>query len=165
MRVLTYLFRTQRWNGISFGATTLKILGLRVQLGHCTGDSCPTPERTRGDDFVVLDLDHVHSVSLDFCGCGHAGTDHVGQLMEHRFWPATVENPKTAATFRLLEHFEILQYESKISPFEVWSTISRLTDNTGIDPPKVRFKPHSLFFASLTLGPAGSLPQSHSYGA
>jgi hypothetical protein len=49
-----------------------------------------------------------------------------------------VTNPKTAATFRVLEFFELLQYESKLSTYEFYQTISRLTDNTGLCELKVR---------------------------
>jgi hypothetical protein len=59
-------------------------------------------------------------------------------LLERRLYPATVVNPKTAATFRALELFELLQYESKLSTYEFYQTISRLTDNTGTCEPKVR---------------------------
>ncbi|KAG1784907.1 uncharacterized protein HD556DRAFT_1451293 [Suillus plorans] len=47
---------------------------------------------------------------------------------------------KTAATFRLLHHFHILSFESKASAFEYWQTLSRLSDNSGIDPPKDRYE-------------------------
>ena len=129
---------SQRWNGTFFEKTSLKSLGLRIQLGHVTGERCFRPEKAKSDDFVILDLDAVHEVALDFCGCGGTSLDHVSQLMERRLFPATVTQPKTAATFRLLEFFEVLQYESKISPFEVFTTISRLTDNTGLLEVKVR---------------------------
>ncbi|KAJ2935520.1 hypothetical protein H1R20_g1573, partial [Candolleomyces eurysporus] len=48
-------------------------------------------------------------------------------------------NPKTAATFRVLEFFELLQYELKLLTYEFYQTISRLTDNTGIHVPKDRY--------------------------
>ncbi|TEB10416.1 hypothetical protein FA13DRAFT_1653193 [Coprinellus micaceus] len=135
----TPLHRIQKWNGTFFEKCTLKSLGLRIQLGHRTGERCYRPEQAKGNDFVILDLDAVHEVSLDFCGCGGTSMDHVEQLLERRLFPATVTQPKTAATFRLLEFFEVLQYESKISPFEVFTTISRLTDNTGLLEVKDRY--------------------------
>ncbi|KAJ3529367.1 hypothetical protein NMY22_g9027 [Coprinellus aureogranulatus] len=133
------LHRVQKWNGTYFENCTLKSLGLRMQLGHPAGETCPSPARTQSDDFVILDLDAVHCVAVDFCECGKSGSNRATQLLEHRLYPATVKQPKTAATFRLLKHFEILQYESKITPFEVFSTISRLTDNTGLATPPDRY--------------------------
>ncbi|KAJ3500512.1 hypothetical protein NMY22_g19238 [Coprinellus aureogranulatus] len=132
------LHRIERWNGVCFDKVSLKSLGLRIQLGHPTGEECRQRQPSKSDDFVILDIDAVHEVGLDYCGCGKTDMDHVGQLIERRLFPATVLQPKTAATFRLLEFFKILQYESKISPFEVFTTMSWLTDNTGLVEVKVR---------------------------
>ncbi|KAJ3529417.1 hypothetical protein NMY22_g9007 [Coprinellus aureogranulatus] len=131
------LHRIQCWNGLCLDTVSLKDLGLQIQLGHPTGEECRSKQPAKGDDFVILDIDGLHKVGLDFCGCGMMDLDHVAQLMERRLFPATVLQPKTAATFHLLEFFEILQYESKISPFEVYTTISHLTDNTGLLEVKV----------------------------
>jgi hypothetical protein len=108
-----------------------------VQLGHPPGEECLVPARAFNDDFVVIDTDLVHEIGLDYCACGHSGKDQVEQLLERRLFPATITNPKTAATFRCLEVFELLQYESKLTPFEFYNTIARLTDNTGLVSVKV----------------------------
>ncbi|KAJ3533340.1 hypothetical protein NMY22_g7373 [Coprinellus aureogranulatus] len=65
--------------------------------------------------------DAVHYVGLDYCACGHSGKSQVEQLLERRLYPATLANPKTAATFR--------------SP----GSICRLTDNTGLQTIKDRY--------------------------
>jgi hypothetical protein len=54
-----------------------------------------------------------------------------------RWFPATVLQPKSAATFNVLEFFHLLTFESKASGFEFYHTISRLTDNTGVHHVKV----------------------------
>ena len=125
------------WNGTYFARTTLKALGLRIQLGHPAGAFCPSPHPTWNDDFVILDVDAIHSVGLDFCGCAWEKKGQVTQLLERQLYPATVTSPKTAATFRLLEVLELLQYKSKITTFEYFQTITRLTNNTGFNAPKV----------------------------
>lgn len=112
-------------------------MGYRLQLGHPAGDQCPLPQQAFRDDFTIINIDQVHTLGLDYCGCGHSTLSQVQQLLERRLYPATVENPKTAATFRVLEMFELLQYESKVSPFELWKTLSRMTDNTGMFVVKV----------------------------
>ncbi|KAF5340049.1 hypothetical protein D9611_012394 [Ephemerocybe angulata] len=129
--------RIQAWNGTYFTKSSLKSLGLRIQLGHPPGEICPLPDMAWGDDFVVIDCDAVHLVGVDYCRCGATDKSQVEQLLERRLYPATTENPKTAATFRVLEVFELLQYESKVSPFELWKALARLTDNTGLAPSKV----------------------------
>jgi hypothetical protein len=83
-----------------------------------------------------VDNSGIHEVALDFCGCGTMQT-HVKQLLRARLFPATVTDPKTAATFRVLEQFHLLSFESKASAFEFYQALARLSDNVGIDPPKV----------------------------
>ncbi|KAL6303051.1 hypothetical protein BKA93DRAFT_818202 [Sparassis latifolia] len=53
--------------------------------------------------------------------------------------PATSVDPKTAATFRLLETFHLISAQSKISGYEFYTALARRTDNTGVNPPKDRY--------------------------
>ncbi|KAG2096706.1 uncharacterized protein F5147DRAFT_747542 [Suillus discolor] len=85
--------RIEYWNGSFFQRTSLKSLGLRIQLRH---RSC--------------------------------------------LFPTTTVRPKTAATFRALEYFQILSFESKSSALEFYHTIVHLTDNTGIHIPKDHYE-------------------------
>lgn len=47
-------------------------------------------------------------------------------------------DPSTAATFRVLETFQLLNFTSKISGWEFYRAIARQSDNTGTCPPPVR---------------------------
>ncbi|KAG1877410.1 hypothetical protein F4604DRAFT_1880388 [Suillus subluteus] len=132
------LHKIEFWNGSFFEDITLKNLGLRVQLGHPVGERCFNLSRAYDDDFVILDINGVHELALDFCSCESA-LSHVKQLLRARWYPATSADPKSAATFRLLQHFHMLTFESKASAFEYWQTLARLTDNTGIKPCKDRY--------------------------
>jgi hypothetical protein len=85
---------------------------------------------------VVIDVNGIHEISLDFCECGTAQT-HVKQLLRARLFPATVSDPKTALTFRVLEQYQLLSFESKASAYEYYQCLTRLSDNVGINPPKV----------------------------
>ncbi|RPD56280.1 hypothetical protein L226DRAFT_469306, partial [Lentinus tigrinus ALCF2SS1-7] len=132
------LHRLKEWTGTHFEWITLKALGLRVQLGHRPGDACYNPIKAFGDAFVVLDLHGIHEVGLDFCGCERAAPSTT-QLLRFRWFPATSVDPRTAATFRLLEMFHLMSGQSKISAFEFYSTLARRSDNTGTQPPKDRY--------------------------
>jgi len=112
-------------------------MGIRFQLGHAVGVQCVNPIPAFNDDFVIIDFNSIHEVGLDYCGCWSA-QPHIIQLLRVRLFPATTVDPKTAATFRALEYFQMLSFESKVSAFEFYSMIARLTDNTGIHVPKVR---------------------------
>ncbi|KAG1732422.1 uncharacterized protein EDB91DRAFT_1238762 [Suillus paluster] len=100
------LHRMECWNGTSFQVTTLKALGVRFQLGHPI-------------------------VGLDFCGCESA-QPHITQLLCVHLFPSTTTDPKSAATFHVLEYFQMLSFKFKASVWEFYNTIARLTDNTGI---------------------------------
>ncbi|RXW11706.1 hypothetical protein EST38_g14149 [Candolleomyces aberdarensis] len=135
----TPLHRIKFWNGTFLEKTSLKALGLRIQLGHSAGDPCPYPAAAPGDGFVIIDIDAIHSVNLDFCDCGKTADLNYVQLLQHQLYPATSDRPKSAATFRLLKFFEILQYESKLSAYEFHQAIARLTDNTSLEETKNRY--------------------------
>ncbi|KAJ7691221.1 hypothetical protein B0H14DRAFT_3532032 [Mycena olivaceomarginata] len=82
-------------------------------------------------DLGLLDLYGVHEVGLDYCGCGRGGHTTV-QLLRAQLWPATTTNPKTAATFAVLRHYQLLSFESKCSALEFYQSLARQTDNLGL---------------------------------
>lgn len=107
-----------------------------IQLGHTTRQPCYLPKPPYSDDFVVIDSNGIHSVTLRFCGCESAATP-VQQLLRHRLFPASTDKPRTAATFRVLEEYHLLSLESKVSAYHFYSSLVRRTDNTGLSSPKV----------------------------
>ncbi|KAG2138229.1 hypothetical protein BD769DRAFT_1626642 [Suillus cothurnatus] len=133
------LHRLQKWNGNYFERATLKSLGLRIQLGHTFGQKCPNPRHAFNDNFVVMDSYSIHEVLLDFCDCVEAES-HTQQLLRIAWFPSTTADPKTAATFRLLEEFHLLSFESKVSAYEFYSALARRTNNTGLAPVKDRYE-------------------------
>ena len=106
-------------------------MGLRIQLGHPPGSVCYNRKSAAGNDFVVIDVNGIHEVNLDFCGCDRAQT-HYKQLLRSRWFPATTFGPRTAATFAVLKAFHLLSLESKASAFEFYSSLARLSDNMGL---------------------------------
>ncbi|KAF8149530.1 hypothetical protein B0H34DRAFT_734175, partial [Crassisporium funariophilum] len=54
--------------------------------------------------------------------------------------PASVNCPCTAATLAVLRQFQILSFESKASAFEFYNSLKCLTENTGVSPPKDRYR-------------------------
>jgi hypothetical protein len=141
----------QAWNGHFFAGTTLRQLGLVIQLGHSpdpkkSPDSpqpeklCLCPRRAR-TGFVVVDVDSVQEVEIAYCQCQH--TDIVGdswqQLMRRRLFPATIIEPHTAFTFRCLAFFHNLTLHGKLTPYEYYIAVERNTDGSGLQAPKRRY--------------------------
>jgi hypothetical protein len=130
----------------------LKKLGLRIQLGHKAGEKCCNAARPAGDDFVVIDVNGIHEVGVDFCDC-ETSKPHFIQLLRYRWFPASIDRPKTATTLAVLKHFHMLSFESKASTFEFYNTLARLTDNTGLSTPKVRELTPQFFPLQILLSP------------
>ncbi len=71
------------------------------------------------------------------------------QLLRAGLFPVTSEHPQAATTFRTLELFELLSYKSKVSAYEYYQMLSRLTDNTGMKTPPVRHMNHVPILAGV----------------
>ncbi|TFK58299.1 hypothetical protein BDN72DRAFT_782273, partial [Pluteus cervinus] len=121
-----------KWNGSFFVRVSLRSLDLLIQLGHPPGEICDNPSKRFKVDFVVLDTNGIQPVLLVFCECHKGQAWHI-QLLQARLFPATSKTPHTVATFRLLHTFQLQSFLSKVSPYEYYSTLRRLTDNTGED--------------------------------
>ncbi|KAF9028249.1 hypothetical protein BDZ89DRAFT_934883, partial [Hymenopellis radicata] len=136
-----YLHRIQEWTGTHFWPTTLAKIGVVVQLGHAPGDDCFSPRFANAKRFVVIDVDQgLQVINLQYCGCTlNAGIGFDIQLLRARLYPATTHDPETCATFRALEHFQILSFMSKLSAYEYFAACCRLTDNTGTETPPNRY--------------------------
>ncbi|TDL14398.1 hypothetical protein BD410DRAFT_734138 [Rickenella mellea] len=130
--------RLERWCNSHYERATLKGLGLQLQLGHCDGEECVNP-RKGSDEFIVIHVNGIHEVGVNFCACETA-QQHTTQLLRAHLFPATTDSPKTAATFAVLEHFHISTFESKGSMWHFYSALARQTDNTGLVDLKLRYE-------------------------
>ena len=114
-----------------FEKVSLKTLGLRIQLGH-QGMSCINPQACH-KDFQIVHTNGIHSVAIDACDCEHQISVRQ-QLLRMGWFPATVHYPQTACTQQVLEQFHILTLSGKISAYEYYLGLERLTDNIGCVP-------------------------------
>ncbi|KAF8156560.1 hypothetical protein B0H34DRAFT_658534, partial [Crassisporium funariophilum] len=57
------------WNGTHFERVPLKTLGLHIQLGHTNTSVCLHPENAFNNNFIIIDSDGIHKVSLIYCDC------------------------------------------------------------------------------------------------
>lgn len=112
-------------------------LGLRFQLGHPTGIQCPF--RIPGhSQFIALHVNGIHRVAIDFCGCPGSSPNFV-QLLRASMYPATPLEPQTCATFEVLRNFHAMTLQGKISAFDYYHALVRLTDGYGLEPLPVSF--------------------------
>ncbi|KAG6876851.1 hypothetical protein C0992_011551 [Termitomyces sp. T32_za158] len=118
----------QEWTGLYYRRTSLGTIGLTIQVGHVTGEACINSIPVK---CVILHTNGIHEVIVKYCDCMPSIPRNI-QLLRARLFPATIVYPKTAATFQLLEHFQLLSFMSKVSAFEFYQTLARLTCNTGL---------------------------------
>ncbi|KJA17059.1 hypothetical protein HYPSUDRAFT_70954 [Hypholoma sublateritium FD-334 SS-4] len=130
--------RIAQWNGSFFDRVTLKELGLKIQLGHPAGDECRSPKQVFNDDFTVIHSNGIHSVSLQYCDCQQSLRPTV-QLLRSKLFPSTTIEPRTAATFDVLETFQMLSFTSKITAYDYYNSLHARTDNTGTSQPPDRY--------------------------
>ncbi len=102
---------------------------------------CANP-RPAASDFCVIDVNGHHNVSLNFCACDHAGAAGTmyEQLLRRDLFPSTVVDPNTVYTFRLLEHYHIQSLQGKMSMYDYYESLERMTDNTGTKTLQDRYK-------------------------
>ncbi|KAF7982533.1 hypothetical protein HWV62_28158 [Athelia sp. TMB] len=123
------LHRLQRWCGTHFVDETLQNIGLVLQLGH-DGGQCPCPG-LKSTDFEVLGVSGQHTITLWFCGCLGAPRERV-QLLRSEWFPASTEQPNSAFTFDVLNTFQLISLQGKLSAYDFYLSLVHKIDNLGI---------------------------------
>ncbi|PBK70788.1 hypothetical protein ARMSODRAFT_884149, partial [Armillaria solidipes] len=127
------------WTGERFVKTTLRKLGLRVQIRHFDGSECICPEPA-GWTFTILDTNGIHDVKVDYCACDRCkGTMQRQQLLRFGWYPVTPLHPRTCATLTLLDQFHALTHAGKISTYDYYRYLNTMTDAWGIRLPKRKY--------------------------
>ncbi|KJA25187.1 hypothetical protein HYPSUDRAFT_135353 [Hypholoma sublateritium FD-334 SS-4] len=128
----------ERWGGSHFVKTTLKDIGLVLHLNHGSM-RCPMPsacdERLR-----IVHTTGVHEVALSYCGCNREIARDL-QLLRRGLYPASQQKVRTCVTFPLLKLLHLLSLMGKVSTFDMYHSIERLTNNTGMNMPRSRYRP------------------------
>lgn len=128
----TSLTCIQKWNGRCFEDVSLALLGLRLQLGHAEGETCAAPQ-AGNVDFSVVHVNGLHAVAVDFCNCKPAASaiPHREQLLQRGLLPATIRDPQTCCTFEVLNQFQLVTLQGKLTGYDYYTSLERMTDNPG----------------------------------
>ncbi|KDQ23968.1 hypothetical protein PLEOSDRAFT_1048888, partial [Pleurotus ostreatus PC15] len=113
-----------------FEKCTLRDLGLRIQLGHPRTITCPIVKRGH-IDFVVIHVNGIHLVDVDFCDCP-GSLDHFEQLLDVGWWPSSPLEPQTATTFPLLRLFHNLNLQGCIPATDFYRALEQLHNGDGL---------------------------------
>lgn len=66
--------------------------------------------------------------------------------------PATLERPKTVCTFRALELFHMLSHRGKVTAYDYYVSLEKITDNIG-------GKGFTVSLPLISFAPVRSIPQ------
>ncbi|KAJ7893749.1 hypothetical protein B0H13DRAFT_1625094 [Mycena leptocephala] len=123
---LTPLHVIQEWNGNFWSPCTLASLGLVYQLGH-GGFPCPCPDTVR--KMTVIEAPIIHQICVSYCKCSKSDSvDNLEQLMRNGWYPATVTDPGTCATFRSLETYRLYNVVGNMNVRDFMTSLERVTD-------------------------------------
>lgn len=99
---------------------------------------CPIPspcdERLR-----IIHTTGVHEVALSYCACNREIPRDL-QLLRRGLYPSSQKKVRTCITFALLKLFHLLSLMGKVSTYDMYRSIHRLTNNTGIQMPPSRYR-------------------------
>ncbi|KII83256.1 hypothetical protein PLICRDRAFT_119572 [Plicaturopsis crispa FD-325 SS-3] len=120
------------WVGGFFRRVSLRDLGLRVQFGHSGGEVC-MHKQAGHQNFVVIHVNGIHRVAVDFCGC-KVGFDRFRQVLRMSWWPATPLEPQSCATMELLRLFHIMNLQGRINAFDFYKGLEAMSDPSKLYP-------------------------------
>jgi hypothetical protein len=122
----TKLTISQEWNGNFWSPCTLASLGLVYQLGH-GGFPCPCPDTVR--KMTIIEAPIIHQISVSYCKCSKSNSAiNLEQLMRNGWYPATVTDPGTCATFRSLETYRLYNVVGNMNVRDFMTSLERVTD-------------------------------------
>ncbi len=116
----------------------MKNIGLVLHLNHGSL-RCPTPNAC-DERLQIVHTTGVHDVALSYCGCSREIPRYM-QLLRRGLYPATQQKVRTCVTFALLKMFHLFSLIGKVSTYDMYRSIERLTNNTGIQMPRSRYRP------------------------
>ncbi|KAJ7053402.1 hypothetical protein C8F01DRAFT_991754 [Mycena amicta] len=141
----------KEWNGGFWDPVALHRVHLKddssrslrfgYQLGH-QGRACPLPRPSQA--LVVIDTNGVFTLDVKLCGCSKSlRQDLIAQLMANGWYPATVHELGTCATFRALELFRTLNVVGNVNAHDFVGTLERLTDPSLLGKTPDRYRAFS----------------------
>jgi hypothetical protein len=120
---------------IAWVKTSLGDLGFVYQLGH-GGGPCLFPDQTLRN-MTVISFPDSHEVHYRYCKCKKSDSiNTLQQLLRNTWYPATVTDPGTCATFERLAFFRLLNVVGNVNVTDFVMTIERSMNaigSTGID--------------------------------
>lgn len=102
---------------------------------------------------TVMDITGIHNVQCALCDCTvNEFQEPIVQCMRARWWPATMRNPRTVTTFRLLKFFRAIHIQGHNNGYDFYNGLVRISDGSGLQDVKVRLT-FSLSASNVNIDP------------
>lgn len=87
----------------------------------------------------MIHTNGIHNIVLAYCDCPgrRAAGEWRQQLLRRRWFPATHIDPRTAATYQVLNTFHILTLQGKVTTYDYYAGLEKLSNNAGLGDTKV----------------------------
>ncbi|KAF7319717.1 CxC2 domain-containing protein [Mycena kentingensis (nom. inval.)] len=105
-----------KWNGAYFARTSLRDLGLRLQVGHYDGSKCGLPPLT-----FVAATPRTTLATFNFSNAVST--------------PPPSNLPAQCVTFACLDLFQTLSLRGKTTAYDFYASLESLTNGVGLKPP------------------------------
>ena len=116
------------WNMGYFVRCSYSDLGGVLHLGH-GGLPCEHAiKHTGARDVTITHTNSIHKLKVSFCEC-FSSSEHWKQLLQHRFFLATLAKPQTVFTFELLKLCHDLSHGSKAVMYDILMILRCLTND------------------------------------
>jgi hypothetical protein len=84
---------------------------------------------------TVIHTNGIHQIRYRYCNCTRAHTlgdnNNLSQLLRGRWYPATVTDPTTCASFNVLDLFRLLNVVGNVNCHDFIGSLERMTDAAG----------------------------------
>ncbi|KAJ7772559.1 hypothetical protein DFH07DRAFT_953027 [Mycena maculata] len=124
------LHTIKEWNGDFWVDTTLMDIGQVYQLGH-GGFPCIYPDTTV-HKMTVIEAPVIHQIRVHYCKCSKSDhANNLAQLLQNRWYPATVTDPGTCVTFKTLEVVRLYNIVGNMNVNDFIHAMERITNMTA----------------------------------
>ncbi|KAJ7616251.1 hypothetical protein B0H17DRAFT_1115382 [Mycena rosella] len=80
---------------------------------------------------TIIEAPIIHQIKMRYCKCEKSDdADNLQQLMRNAWYPATVTDPRTCATFRSLEVYRLYNVAGNMNVRDFVTALERVTDTT-----------------------------------
>ena len=104
-------------------------LGIIICLGHYSHPCLNAPLGSTGHLTVIINTNNIHNIKVLYCCCASAPAEPF-QLTPAGLFPSTIDQPKTAFTFTILDDFDVHALVSKKFAYDHFIALSKHTNGT-----------------------------------